>query len=47
MTPTGCPSPTAALEALVLPRIDHADLVTVRLPFVAPFSTSDTVVSEA
>jgi o-succinylbenzoate synthase len=34
------PSPTAALEALRLPEIDHVDLVTVRLPFVAPFGTS-------
>jgi O-succinylbenzoate synthase len=40
MTPTGHPSPTAALEALVLPAIDHVDLVTVKLPFVAPFGTS-------
>ena len=40
MTPTGRPSPTAALEALALPRVDHVDLVTVRLPFVAPFGTS-------
>ena len=40
MTPTNTPSPTAALEALVLPRLDHVDLVTVRLPFVAPFGTS-------
>lgn len=40
MTSTGRPSPTAALEALILPPIDHADLVTVRLPFVAPFGTS-------
>jgi O-succinylbenzoate synthase len=40
MTVTGRPSPTAALEALVLPAIDHVDLVTVRLPFVAPFGTS-------
>ena len=40
MTPAGRPSPTAALEALVLPVIDHVDLVTVRLPFVAPFGTS-------
>jgi O-succinylbenzoate synthase len=40
MTSTGRPSPTAALEALVLPRIDHVDLVTVTLPFVAPFGTS-------
>lgn len=34
------PSPTAALEALALPKIDHIDLVTVKLPFVAPFGTS-------
>ncbi len=40
MTPTGSPSPTAELEALVLPRLDHVDLVTVTLPFVAPFGTS-------
>jgi len=40
MTSTGPLSPTAALEALVLPRIDHVDLVTVKLPFVAPFGTS-------
>jgi o-succinylbenzoate synthase len=40
MTPTVRPSPTAALEALTLPRIDHVDLVTVTLPFVAPFGTS-------
>ena len=40
MTPTDRPSPTAALEALILPRIDHVDLVTVKLPFVAPFGTS-------
>jgi o-succinylbenzoate synthase len=38
--PTRTPSPTAALEALVLPAIDHVDLVTVVLPFVAPFGTS-------
>jgi len=38
--PSSSPSPTAALEALVLPRLDHVDLVTVRLPFVAPFGTS-------
>lgn len=36
----GRPSPTAALEALALPAIDHVDLVTVKLPFVAPFGTS-------
>ena len=40
MMPAGRLSPTAALEAVVLPRIDHADLVTVKLPFVAPFGTS-------
>ena len=40
MTSTARPSPTAALEALVLPKLDHVDLVTVRLPFVAPFGTS-------
>jgi len=40
MDPRDRPSPTAALEALVLPAIDHVDLVTVRLPFVAPFGTS-------
>ncbi len=40
MTPTGRPSPAPGLEALVLPRIDHVDLVTVRLPFLAPFGTS-------
>jgi len=40
MTPTGDPSPTAALEALAVPRIDHVDLVTVKLPFLAPFGTS-------
>ena len=33
-------SPTAALEALLLPEVDHVDLVTVRLPFLAPFGTS-------
>ena len=40
MTSTSRPSPTAALEALTLPEIDHVDLVTVKLPFVAPFGTS-------
>jgi len=40
MTPTDRPSPTAALEALVVPAIDHVDLITVSLPFVAPFGTS-------
>ena len=34
------PSSTAALEGLPLPKLDHVDLVTVRLPFVAPFGTS-------
>jgi O-succinylbenzoate synthase len=33
-------SPTAALERLPAPKIDHVDLVTVKLPFVAPFGTS-------
>jgi O-succinylbenzoate synthase len=37
---TASPSPTAALEALAVPKIDHVDLVTVKLPFVAPFGTS-------
>lgn len=32
--------PTAALEALAVPPLDRIDLVTVRLPFVAPFGTS-------
>jgi O-succinylbenzoate synthase len=40
MEPRDRPSPTAALEALALPEVDHVDLVTVRLPFVAPFGTS-------
>lgn len=40
MAPTTGPSPTAALEALALPEIDHVDLITVSLPFVAPFGTS-------
>ena len=40
MTPPGDSSPTAALEALAVPRVDHVDLVTVKLPFVAPFGTS-------
>jgi O-succinylbenzoate synthase len=40
MPPTAQPSPTVALESLVLPRIDHVDLVTVKLPLVAPFGTS-------
>lgn len=34
------PSPTAALEKLIVPKLDHVDLVTVKLPFVAPFGTS-------
>jgi o-succinylbenzoate synthase len=33
-------SPTNALESLAVPKIDHVDLVTVKLPFVAPFGTS-------
>ena len=33
-------SPTAALEGLLLPKLDHVDLVTVKLQFVAPFGTS-------
>ena len=40
MSPTAAPSPTAALEGLVVPAIGHVDLVTVRLPLVAPFGTS-------
>ena len=40
MDPRDRPSPTAALEALPLPDVDHVDLVTVRLPFLAPFGTS-------
>ena len=40
MDPRDRPSPTAALESLVLPAVDHLDLVTVRLPFLAPFGTS-------
>jgi len=34
------PTPTASLEKLLVPKIDRIDLVTVRLPFVAPFGTS-------
>jgi O-succinylbenzoate synthase len=34
------PSPTAALEKLAVPKLDHIDLVTVKLPFIAPFGTS-------
>ena len=33
-------SPVAALERLPVPKLDHIDLVTVKLPFVAPFGTS-------
>ncbi len=33
-------SPVAALEKLCIPDIDRIDLVTVDLPFVAPFGTS-------
>jgi O-succinylbenzoate synthase len=40
MDPRDRTSPTAAPEALVLPALDHVDLVAVRLPFVAPFGTS-------
>ncbi len=40
MTAVPRPSPTAHLEQLVVPALDHVDLVTVRLPFVAPFGTS-------
>jgi len=34
------PSPTHTLEQLAPGKIDHIDLVTVRLPFVSPFGTS-------
>lgn len=37
---TAGPSAAAALEALAVPKVDRVDLVTVRLPFVAPFGTS-------
>jgi O-succinylbenzoate synthase len=37
---TDKPSPAAALEKLAVPKVDRIDLVTVRLPFVAPFGTS-------
>ena len=37
---TSKPSPTAALESLAVPKLDRVDLVTVKLPFVAPFGTS-------
>lgn len=33
-------NPTAHLEALTVPPLDRIDLVTVKLPFVAPFGTS-------
>ena len=33
-------SPAAVLEGLPVPKLDRADLVTVKLPFVAPFGTS-------
>ncbi len=33
-------SPADALESILLPKLDHVDLVTVKLPFVAPFGTS-------
>ena len=33
-------SPAAALEGLPVPKLDRIDLVTVKLPFVAPFGTS-------
>ena len=33
-------SPAAALEGLPVPKLDRVDLVTVKLPFVAPFGTS-------
>jgi o-succinylbenzoate synthase len=34
------PSPTTHLEQLTAGKLDHIDLVVVRLPFVAPFGTS-------
>ena len=37
---TAGPSAAAALEGLAVPKVDRIDLVTVRLPFVAPFGTS-------
>ncbi len=33
-------SPADALEGLPVPKLDRVDLVTVKLPFVAPFGTS-------
>jgi O-succinylbenzoate synthase len=32
--------PLSTLQSLAVPKLDRADLVTVRLPFVAPFGTS-------
>jgi o-succinylbenzoate synthase len=40
MLPTTAASPTATLEALILPKLDRVDLVTVSLPFLSPFGTS-------
>ncbi len=37
---TNKPSPTAGIESLAVPKLDRIDLVTVKLPFVAPFGTS-------
>jgi O-succinylbenzoate synthase len=34
------PSPAAALEGLRVPKLGRVDLVTVKMPFVAPFGTS-------
>jgi O-succinylbenzoate synthase len=34
------PSPAAVLETIPVPKLDRIDLVTVKLPFVAPFGTS-------
>ena len=34
------PAAVTALESIPIPKIDRIDLVTVRLPFVAPFGTS-------
>jgi O-succinylbenzoate synthase len=33
-------SPAVAVEGLLVPKLDRVDLVTVKLPFVAPFGTS-------
>jgi len=38
--PPSRPKPPAPLEALTVPPLDRVDLVTVKLPFVAPFGTS-------